>query len=137
MPRNAYVYPYPVEHLQSVPRGFNIENRKELRAMNEEELKAKEDELLRKEGELQKKEEEIKAREDDLSRSQADASELAKTIKDEYEKKIEKQRQEYEARLASRNEIIKQLAAGEEKAPAQPSFIERMNEKRERQNKKW
>ena len=86
--------------------------------MNEE-LKQLEETLKAKEGELQKKEEEIKQRE-------ADAENIGATIKAEYEKRLE-----------ARNEVIKQLSAGEEKAPAAPTFIERMNEKRKMQNKKW
>ena len=96
----------------------------------EENLKAKEDELQKKEGELQKKEEELKQREDD-------AEKIGSTIRDTYEERLNKQSEVYEQRLKARDEVIKQLSAGEEKAPAAPSFIERMNEKRQMQNKKW
>ena len=98
--------------------------------MNEEELKQLEESLKAKEGELQKKEEEIKQRE-------ADAENIGATIKAEYEKRLEAQKAEYEKRLESRDEVIKQLSAGEEQKPAAPTFIERMNEKRQMQNKKW
>lgn len=104
--------------------------------MNEEELKAKADELQEREGELQKKEEEIKQREEELNQREADKGNIAQTIKEEFDKQLEKQKRDYEARIASRDEIIKQLSAGENKAPAQPTFIEILNEKREKQ-KKW
>lgn len=98
--------------------------------MTEEELKQLEETLKTKEGELQKKEEELKTRE-------ADAEKIGTTIKAEYEKRLEGQKAEYEKRLEAREEIIKQLSAGEEVKPAAPSFIDRMNEKRQNQNKKW
>ena len=81
--------------------------------MNEEELKAKAEELERKEGELQTKESELKEREDVLARREADASNIAQTLKEEFEKKLEAQKQEYEERLNQRDEVIKQLASGE------------------------
>lgn len=81
--------------------------------MNEEELKAKEAELERKEGELTKKEEELNAREEQLAKREADASSIAQTIKEEFEKKLEAQKQEFEARLQQREEVIRQLASGE------------------------
>ena len=81
--------------------------------MNEEELKAKEAELERKEGELTKKEEELNAREEQLAKREVDASSIAQTIKEEFEKKLEAQKQEFEARLQQREEVIRQLASGE------------------------
>lgn len=111
--------------------------------MNEEELKAKAEELEkkaeeleRKGSELQKKEDELKAHEEELSRHEADAGKLAAQVKEEFEKKLTAQKADFEKRLIQREEVIKQLSAGEQSHPA-PSFIDRMNEKREMQNKKW
>lgn len=98
--------------------------------MNEEELKAKLQEIEEREGQL-------KEREEALTKREADARQIGETIKAEYEKRLEALKAEYEKRLAARDEVIKQLAAGEEQTPASPSFMERMNERRERQNKKW
>jgi len=81
--------------------------------MNEEELKAKAEELDRKEGELTKKEEELNAREEKLAAREADAGNIAQTIKEEFEKKLEAQKQEFEERLNQRDEVIRQLASGE------------------------
>ena len=81
--------------------------------MNEEELKAKADELERKGEELAEKEKELNAREEQLAKREADASSIAQTIKEEFEKKLEAQKQEFEARLQQRDEVIRQLASGE------------------------
>lgn len=81
--------------------------------MNEEELKAKAEELERKEGELTKKEEELGALEQKLAKREADASSIAQKIKEEFEKKIDEQKQEFEERLTQRDEVIRQLASGE------------------------
>lgn len=81
--------------------------------MSEEELKAKAEELTAKEGEIAKKEEELNAREQSIVRREADASEIAKTLKEEFDKKLEAQKQEFEERLKQRDEVIRQLADGE------------------------
>lgn len=81
--------------------------------MNEEELKAKAEELERKEGELTKKEEELSALEQKLAKREADASSIAQAIKEEFEKKMDEQKQEFEERLKQRDEVIRQLASGE------------------------
>ena len=81
--------------------------------MNEEDLKAKAEELERKEGELTKKEEELRALEQKLDKREADASYLAQTIKEEFQKKMDEQKQEFEERLNQRDEVIRQLASGE------------------------
>ena len=87
--------------------------------MNEEELKAKAEELEKKEGELSKKEEDLakkeeeqKAKEEELYRREADASTIAQTIKQEFEKKLEAQKAEFEERLKQRDEVIRQLSSG-------------------------
>lgn len=81
--------------------------------MNEEELKAKAEELERKGEELTKKEQELNEREEQLVKREADASSIAQTIKEEFDKKAEAQKAEFEARLHQREEVIKQLASGD------------------------
>ena len=98
--------------------------------MNEEELKAKEAELERKEGELTKKEEELNAREEQLAKREADASSIAQTIKEEFDKKAEAQKAEYEARLQQRDEVIRQLASGERSDVDENSPFAELNKRR-------
>lgn len=98
--------------------------------MSEEELKAKAEDLERKEGELTKKEEELNAREEELAKREADASSIAQTIKEEFEKKLEAQKQEFEARLQQREEVIRQLASGEAPAVDENSPFAELNRQR-------
>ena len=97
--------------------------------MNEEELKAKADDLERKEGELKTKEEELNAREEQLAKREADASSIAQTLKEEFEKKLAAQAEEFEERLKQRDEVIRQLASGEQPAVDNSPFAE-LNRKR-------
>ena len=101
--------------------------------MNEEELKAKAEELERKEGDISKKEEELNARELSIVQREADASNIAETIKKEFEARLEKQKQEFEERLKSREDIIKQLASGETPQDETPSAFEEINKRRRAQ----
>lgn len=105
--------------------------------MNEEELKQLEETLKAKEGELQKKEGELQKKEEDIKQREADAEKIGATLRQSYEERLNKQYEVYEQRIKARDEVIKQLSAGEEQKPAAPTFIERMNEKRQNQNKKW
>ena len=97
--------------------------------MNEEELKAKADELERKGEELAEKEKELNAREEQLAKREADASSIAQTIKEEFDKKAEAQKAEYEARLQQRDEVIRQLASGDATLEDNSPFAE-LNKKR-------
>ena len=97
--------------------------------MNEEELKAKADELERKGEELAEKEKELNAREEQLAKREADASSIAQTIKEEFDKKAEAQKAEYEARLQQRDEVIRQLASGDAPLEDNSPFAE-LNKKR-------
>ena len=90
--------------------------------MNEEELKAKQEELAKKEGDLAKKEDEIKARESALAQREADTSNIANTIKKEFEARLEAQKAEFEQRLKDREDVIRQLSRGEDEAIANPVF---------------
>lgn len=98
--------------------------------MNEEELKKIEEALNEREGELAKKEDELRQRE-------ADAENIGATMKAEYEKRLESQKAEYERRLQARDDVIKQLSSGQDSTAAAPSFMERLNERREKNNRKW
>lgn len=97
--------------------------------MNEEELKAKAEELQEREGELTKKEEELNAREERLAAREADAASIAQKIKDEFEKKLEAQKQEFEERLSQRDEVIRQLASGDAPLDDNSPFAE-LNKRR-------
>lgn len=81
--------------------------------MNEEELKAKAEEIERKEGALAKKEEELNEREEQLAKREADAASIAQTIKEEFTRKLETQKAEFDERLQQREEVIRQLASGD------------------------
>lgn len=98
--------------------------------MNEEELKAKAEELEAKEGDLQKKEKELEEREKQFAAREADAGEIAKTLKEEFEKKNEAMKAEYEERLKQRDEVIKQLASGDQPPADDDSAIALLNKKR-------
>lgn len=98
--------------------------------MNEEELKAKAKELEGKEGDLAKKEQELNAREEQLSRREADTTRIAQTLKEEFEKKLEAQKQEFDERLKNRDEVIKQLANGEESPANKDDPFEKLNKRR-------
>ena len=115
--------------LQNASRAFIFKIRKELRTMNEEEIKAKAEELERKEGELAKKEEELNAKEQTLASRETDAAKIAETLKKEFEARIEAQKKEFEERLQQRDEVIKQLASDESKIDDDGPFAQ-LNKKR-------
>lgn len=105
--------------------------------MNEEELQARAaelaaraEELERRECELTKREEEVHAREERLAAREADAGGIAQTIKEEFEKKLEAQKQEFEERLNQRDEVIRQLASGENPAVDDDSPFAQLNKAR-------
>ena len=115
--------------LQNASRAFIFKIRKELRTMNEEEIKAKAEELERKEGELTKKEEELNEKERSLAVRESDAAAIAETLKKEFEARLEAQKKEFEERLQQRDEVIKQLASDESKVEDDSPFAE-LNKKR-------
>ena len=94
------------------------------------ELETKAEELERREGELTKKEEEIHALEEQLAKREADAASIAQTLKEEFEKKFEAQKAEFEARLQQREEVVRQLASGENAAIDENSPFAELNRKR-------
>ena len=97
--------------------------------MNEEELINNENEPDGKE-ELQKKEEELAAREAELAKREADAASIAQTIKQEFEARLEAQKQEFENRLRQRDDVIRQLANGNSPHEEECSAIANLNKKR-------
>lgn len=98
--------------------------------MSEEELKAKAEELEKKEGELKEREEALNEREAKLAVHEADAGNIAKTIKEEYEKKLATQKQDFEERLQQRDEVIRQLASGESTATDDDNPFTQLNKRR-------
>ena len=106
--------------------------------MNEEELKQKEQELKDKETDLTAKEEALKQREDALKESKEDTQALIKQVKDEYDGKLSKLTETYEAKIKERNNVIKQLLSdGNANEPQQNDIIAKINARRLAQNKKW
>ena len=98
--------------------------------MNEEELKAKEEALQKKETELITKEADLKAKEEALQKREEDLKGLTATMTASYEKKLAEQKQDYEARLKEREEVIKQLLEGSNPNNKEPSAIDELNKKR-------
>ena len=100
--------------------------------MTEEELKVKAEELERKEGDLTKKEEALNEKETQLASREADTAKIAQTLTEEYEKKLQAQKVEFEERLKAREDVIKQLASGEKPAEEENAFTE-INKRRRAQ----
>lgn len=98
--------------------------------MNEEELKALAAELEKKEGELKEREEALNEKEQRLAAREADASNIAQTIKEEFEKKLEAQKQEFEERLQQRDEVIRQLASGDAPLEDEDDPFTQLNKRR-------
>ena len=108
--------------------------------MNEDELKAKEEELNTKQEELTKRENELNARQEEFNEHKEDAAAIVKQVKDEYETKILKQHDKYEARLKERENVIKQLLSGnggDANKQHENIIIDKINARRIAQNKKW
>ena len=98
--------------------------------MTEEEIKKKEEELKTKEEGLTSKEAELTAKE-------ADVNKITENMKKGYEEQITKLKDDYEARIKTRDDVIGQLSANNEQKQPHMSFIEELNAKRDAQNKKW
>lgn len=107
--------------------------------MNEEELKALQEELKKKQDELDKREADLNKREEALNEEKADTETLIKGVKDEYEKKLLDLTNKYEKRLQERDKVIKQLLSGDGNAnkPSENVIIDKINARRNAQNKKW
>lgn len=105
--------------------------------MTEEEIKQKEEELKTKEEELKTKEEGLNSKEAELTAKEEDVNKIAENMKKGYEDQITKLKDDYEARIKTRDDVIGQLSANKEQTQPHMSFIEELNAKREAQNKKW
>ena len=107
--------------------------------MTEEELKKKEEELTERENKLNERENDINKRAEELDEHKEDTQNLVKQVKDQYEEKLLKTTNKYEARLKERNDVIKQLLSGEGDAnkPTENVIIDKINARRTAQNKKW
>ena len=105
--------------------------------MTEEEIKQKEEELKTKEENLTSKEAELTAKEAELTAKEADVNKITENIKKGYEEKITNLKNDYEARIKTRDDVIGQLSADNEQKQPHMSFIEELNAKRDAQNKKW
>ena len=75
-------------------------------------------------------EEELKAKEEALQKREEDLKGLTATMTASYEKKLSDQKQDYEARLQERENVIKQLLEGDNPNNKEPSAIEALNKKR-------
>ena len=105
--------------------------------MNDEELKKKEEELNARENALNERENALNDKEEILNASKEDAQTLVKQVKDEYENKMLKQHDKYEARLKERENVIKQLLTGEGNANKTETniIIDKINKRRDSQRK--
>ena len=110
---------------------------KGLKHMTDEELKQKEQELADKEADLQAKEEALKQREEALAENKEDTQALVKQVKDEYETKVSKLTETYEAKIKERNNVIKQLLSDGNANTPSNTIIDKINAHRTAQNKKW
>ena len=66
-----------------------------------------------------------------------DLSKIINEVKTEYERKSERQKAEYEKRIEERDKIIKELLADEHPKEKHNGIIDAINERREKQLKKW
>ena len=107
--------------------------------MSEEELQQKENELNEREAKLNERENALNEREADLESHKNDTENLIKQVKEEYEAKMLKQHDAYEARLKEREKVIKQLLSGDSDANKTETniIIDKINARRIAQAKKW
>lgn len=105
--------------------------------MNEEELKQKETELNDREASLNERENSLNEREETLNEKESDTQALVKQVKDEYEAKVVKITNKYEARLNEREKVIKQLLSDGDANKPKLTLIDVINARRSAQNKKW
>ena len=96
-----------------------------------------EEELNKKQEELQKLEDSLTQREADLEAKEADVNKITENIKQGFEAQISKLTADYEERLKTRDDVIAQLSASDNKEQPHVSVIDALNAKRVAQNKKW
>lgn len=112
---------------------------KEELTKKEAELTEKENGLVERENKLNERENGLNEREEKLNDKKADADEIVKSVKAEYEDKLLKQHDKYEERITERNKVIKQLLAGNGEAnePKGNPIVDKINARRTAQLKKW
>ena len=96
-----------------------------------------EEELSQKQEELKKLEDSLTAKEAELTAKQADVNKITENIKQGFEAQIAKLTADYEERLKTRDDVIAQLSASDGQEQPHVSIIDRLNERRDAQNKKW
>ena len=114
-------------------KGHKHKMTKEEITKKEAELTERENGLVERENKLNERENGLNEREEKLNDKKADADEIVKSVKAEYEEKLLKQR------ITERNKVIKQLLAGNGEAnePKGNPIVDKINARRTAQNKKW
>ena len=105
--------------------------------MTEEEINQKQEELKKLEDSLTAKEAELTAKQADLETKEADVNKITENIKQGFEDQLNKLKADYEERLKTRDDVIAQLSASDGQEQPHVSIIDRLNERRVAQNKKW
>ena len=105
--------------------------------MTEEELNQKTEELKKLEDSLAQREADLTTKQADLESKEADVNKITENIKQGFENQIAKLTADYEERLKTRDDVIAQLSASDGKEQPHVSIIDRLNERRVAQNKKW
>ena len=88
------------------------------------------------EEQLEERAKALDEREKALDEKAKDLENVTATLRKEYDEKVEKIKADYEVRLKNRDEVIEQLAKGEDETP-QPTFMDVLNAHRKQQIKKW
>lgn len=97
--------------------------------MTEEEIKQKEEEFTKREADLKAKEEEVAKREED-------ANALSVKMKEGYEKQIAQLKDDYDAKLKRRDDVIEQLTEGVKQESDTPKEFEALINARKMQRLK-
>ena len=96
-----------------------------------------EEELNQKTEELKKLEDSLTAKKAELETKEADVNKITENMKQGFEAQIAKLTADYEERLKTRDDVIAQLSASDGQEQPHVSVIDRLNERRVAQNKKW
>ena len=105
--------------------------------MTEEELSQKTEELKKLEDSLTAKKAELDTKQAELETKEADVNKITENMKQGFESQIAKLTADYEERLKTRDDVIAQLSASDGQEQPHVSIIDRLNERRVAQNKKW
>lgn len=104
--------------------------------MTEEEIKQKEEELKTKEEEFTKREADLKTKEEEVAKREEDANALSIKMKEGYEKQIAQLKDDYDAKLKRRDDVIEQLTEGVKQESNTPREFEALNNARKMQRLK-